>query len=112
MQVDRGEQCDPGSGYIAGCSNACKLQPVTQCLVGDTNCSISTTPGSYSLPFTTIIPAGGSSPKEYNLGRGQIINYVNGKKAVFDPYKMDVYSLGLTILMMCSLGNFDLAERK
>jgi hypothetical protein len=33
------------------------------------------------------------------------------KKKAFDPFKADLYSFGLTILMVCSLGKFSLAER-
>lgn len=30
------------------------------------------------------------------------------KNKVFDPFKLDVYALGVTLLCMCSLGQFDL----
>lgn len=39
-------------------------------------------------------------------------NLKNPKKKIFDPFKLDVYALGITILYMCSLGKFDLFERK
>jgi hypothetical protein len=33
------------------------------------------------------------------------------KDKCFDPFKLDVYSLGLTLLYLCSMGKFSLEER-
>jgi hypothetical protein len=33
------------------------------------------------------------------------------KDKCFDPFKLDVYSLGLTVLYLCSMGKFSLEER-
>lgn len=30
---------------------------------------------------------------------------------MFDPFKLDVYALGLTLLFVCSMGKFSLEER-
>jgi hypothetical protein len=33
------------------------------------------------------------------------------KDKYFDPYKLDLYSFGLTLLYLCSMGRFSLEER-
>ena len=55
------------------------------------------------LQYTTILystPKFLKSIKENNLS-----------SKYFDPFKMDVYSFGLTLLYMCSLGKFAIDDR-
>ncbi len=55
------------------------------------------------LQYTTILystPKFLKSIKENNLST-----------KFFDPFKMDLYSFGLTLLYMCSLGKFAIDER-
>jgi len=33
------------------------------------------------------------------------------KNKYFDPYKLDVYSFGLTLLYFCSMGKFNVDDR-
>ena len=38
-------------------------------------------------------------------------NMRHPKDKYFDPYKLDLYSFGLTLLYLCSMGRFSLEER-
>lgn len=80
VQVDLGEQCDPGRGYIKGCDASCKFATT----------EIETQPDTYDLPFVTIIPKGSPNNKEMNFGRGKTLTYVNGTQKIFEPYKLIV----------------------
>lgn len=55
------------------------------------------------LQYTTILY---STPKFLKS-----IKENNFNKKYFDPYKMDVYSFGLTLLYICSLGKFSIDDR-
>lgn len=55
------------------------------------------------LEYTTVLY---STPKFLKA-----LKQNNLKDKYFDPYKMDVYSFGLTLLYVCSLGKFCIDDR-